>query len=125
MSGQRTTGTAPERLVRSELHRRGLRYRVHRRPEPDLRRTADIVFGPSRVVVMIDGCFWHGCPLHATEPKANADWWRDKLARNVERDRETDRALTERGWLVLRFWEHEPSSEVADRIQAAVRTRRP
>jgi len=125
MSGQRTTGTAPERLVRSELHRRGLRYRVHRRPEPDLRRTADIIFGPSRVVVMIDGCFWHGCPLHATEPKANAAWWREKLAQNMERDRETDRILTERGWLVLRFWEHEPWAEVADRIQAAVRSRRP
>ena len=64
MRRQRSRDTAPELELRSELHRRGLRYRVHRRPVPTLRRTADVVFGPSRVAVFVDGCFWHGCPVH-------------------------------------------------------------
>src|SRR5262245_7745339 len=107
MSRQRRSGTSPERALRSELHRRGLRFRINRRPVPSLRRTADITFGPSRVAVMIDGCFWHACPEHATEPQNNGEWWRLKLARNVERDRDTDQRLSDAGWLVLRFWEHD------------------
>lgn len=110
--------------MRSELHRRGLRYRLHRPLLAGVRRTADIVFGPTRVAVMIDGCFWHSCPEHATLPKANAEWWREKLSRNVERDRQTDRLLADEGWMVLRFWEHEHPMEVADTIEQHVRSRR-
>ena len=73
---------------------------------------------------MIDGCFWHRCPDHATVPKANAEWWQQKLNRNVERDRQTDRLLADEGWLVLRFWEHEHPMEVADIIEQHVRARR-
>ena len=124
MSLQRTTGTAPERAVRAELHRRGLRYRLHRRLVDGVRRNVDIVFGPTRVAVMIDGCFWHSCPQHATQPKAHAEWWREKLSRNVERDRQTDRLLTADGWLVLRFWEHQNPTKVADTIEEHVRARR-
>lgn len=74
---------------------------------------------------MIDGCFWHSCPDHATLPKANAGWWLDKLRRNVERDRETDALFRADGWLVLRFWEHESPQKVADVIEHHVRARRP
>ena len=73
---------------------------------------------------MVDGCFWHCCPVHGTKPKANGDWWEAKLTRNVERDRETDSRLAESGWLVIRVWEHEIPSEAADRIEEAVRRRR-
>lgn len=117
--GQRDT--LPERAIRSELHRRGLRFRVDRAPLPGLRSRADIVFGPARVAAYVDGCFWHSCPEHGTRPKANSDWWDRKLARNRERDRETDRILRENGWEVVRIWEHEDPVEAADRLEATVR----
>src|SRR4051812_35470940 len=79
MQRQRRSDTAPELALRSELHRRGLRYRIHVRPLLDLRRKCDIVFRPAKVAVEVRGCFWHGCPEHGTMPKANSDWWRDKL----------------------------------------------
>ena len=77
------------------------------RPVPTIRRTADIVFSRRRVAVFVDGCFWHGCPEHRTYPKANAEWWSAKLERNIERDADTDRRLSEAGWTVVRIWEHE------------------
>jgi DNA mismatch endonuclease (patch repair protein) len=116
--------TLPERAIRSELHRRGFRFRVDRAPLPGLRSRADIVFGPARVAVYVDGCFWHSCPEHGTRPKANSDWWDRKLARNRERDRETDRVLRENGWEVVRIWEHEDPVEAVDRLEATVRDRR-
>lgn len=112
--------TLPERAIRSELHRRGLRFRVDRAPIPGLRSRADIVFGPARVAVYVDGCFWHSCPEHGTRPKANAGWWERKLDRNQERDRETDRVLQEHGWEVVRIWEHEDPVAAADRVQRAI-----
>jgi DNA mismatch endonuclease (patch repair protein) len=115
--------TAPELALRSELHRRGLRFRVDRPPLTGLRSRADIVFGPARVAVYVDGCFWHSCPEHGTKPKANAEWWERKLARNRERDAETDRVLREHGWDVVRVWEHEDPEEAAARVEAAVRVR--
>jgi DNA mismatch endonuclease (patch repair protein) len=93
MLGNRSRDTGPELLVRRALHARGLRFRVDLRPEPTLRTRADIVFTRRRIAVYIDGCFWHGCPVHGTSPKANADYWTPKLARNVERDRESTAAL--------------------------------
>lgn len=84
----------------------------------------DIALGPSRVAIFVDGCFWHQCPVHATLPKANGAWWQQKLAANVARDRRVEAELTERGWAVLRFWEHESAEEAADQVAAVVRTRR-
>ena len=120
MLGNRSRDTAPELLVRRALHARGLRFRVDLRPEAALRTRADVVFTRRRVAVYIDGCFWHACPLHGTSPKANADYWTPKLARNVERDRESTAALKALGWVVLRFWSHEPVDEVVERIAARV-----
>ena len=115
--------TLPERAIRSELHRRGFRFRVDRAPLPGLRSRADIVFGPARVAVYVDGCFWHSCPEHATEPKANAEWWEQKLRRNRERDAATNRALRENGWEVVRIWEHEDPVAAADRVEALLKKR--
>ncbi|WP_405015468.1 very short patch repair endonuclease [Kitasatospora sp. NBC_01539] len=121
MRRQARRDTAPELAVRRLLHRSGLRYRVNV-PVPDMsRRTVDISFPRAKVAVFMDGCFWHGCPEHATEPKANAEWWRAKLNRNMERDEETTRHLAARGWTVLRFWEHETAPDVAATIIATVR----
>jgi DNA mismatch endonuclease (patch repair protein) len=103
----------------------GLRYRVSARPLPHLARTADLVFRPSRVAVFVDGCFWHSCPQHGSTPRANSEFWRSKLARTVERDRETNRELDAAGWLVLRFWEHDDPNRAAAAIRDAVNRRRP
>ncbi len=83
----------------------------------------DLVFGPVRVAVYVDGCFWHSCPTHATRPIHNAGWWEAKLRRNVERDRATDQALAEAGWVVIRVWEHEDAVSAADKVEAEVRGR--
>jgi len=72
--------------------------------------------------VFIDGCFWHQCPIHRTDPKANAEYWGPKLERNSERDREVTRALTSAGWIVLRFWEHERPEDVAESIMVVWRS---
>ena len=117
--------TKPEVELRRLLHASGLRFRVDRPVLRDRRRRPDIVFGPAKVVVFVDGCFWHGCPEHATWPAANADYWRDKIETNRLRDRDTDARLEAEGWAVVRVWEHEPPVEAADRIEQLVRSRRP
>lgn len=120
--GQRDTG--PELALRSELHRRGLRFRVDKAPIQGLRSRADVVFGPDKVAVYVDGCFWHSCPEHGSMPKANAAFWKRKLERNQQRDAETDAALRRRGWEVVRVWEHEKVTEAADRVEEVLRARR-
>jgi DNA mismatch endonuclease, patch repair protein len=65
------------------------------------------VFPKQRVAVFVDGCFWHGCPRHATQPKNNRAFWRKKLAGNKARDELVNRALLRAGWRVVRIWDHE------------------
>ncbi|MFG3253648.1 very short patch repair endonuclease [Streptomyces sp. NPDC048172] len=120
MSRQRRRDTSPELAVRRLLFSAGLRYRLQRRVPGMARRTIDIAFPGIRVAVFIDGCFWHGCPDHATSPKANAAWWRAKLDKNVARDVETTTHLEACGWTVLRFWEHEAPEEIAARVRRTV-----
>lgn len=120
MQANRGRDTKPEMAVRRLIHANGLRYRVNARPEEDLRRTADIVFTRIKVAVFIDGCFWHGCPTHFTRPRANREFWERKIQHNIERDEETTTVLIQRGWKVLRFWEHESPGDVADTITTTV-----
>ncbi|MFT0612532.1 very short patch repair endonuclease [Rhodococcus qingshengii] len=120
MSAQRRRDTKPEIALRRELHRRGLRYFVDRAPVKGVRRRADLVFPRRKVAVFVDGCFWHSCPQHATFPKNNAQWWTDKLAANVVRDRDTDARLAEQGWTVIRVWEHEDPLVAAECVQKAL-----
>ena len=101
-------------LVRRELHRRGLRFRVNMAGLPG---RPDIAFTRVCLAVFIDGCFWHMCPEHSTMPKNNSAWWRDKLLRNVERDRDVDVRLGLLGWHVVHAWEHENPVDVADSLQ--------
>jgi len=67
----------------------------------------DFTFPSARLVIFVDGCFWHGCKAHSKPPKTNCEYWNKKLLRNRERDRLVAAALRERGWRVLRVWEHE------------------
>ncbi|WP_274709450.1 very short patch repair endonuclease [Streptomyces tubbatahanensis] len=124
MSRQRSRDTDVEIALRRMLFAAGLRYRVHRRPVKGVRREADVVFGPARVAVFVDGCFWHGCPEHATWPKNNAEFWRAKIEGNQARDRDTDARLAEAGWLAVRVWEHEEAGEAAARIKKMVDERK-
>ena len=121
MLGNKRRDTKPELAVRKALHARGLRYRVDLAPLTGYRRRADVVFTKRRIAVFIDGCFWHGCPLHYRVPGTNAGYWQPKIARNVERDAETTLALVEAGWRVLRFWEHVPVGEIVEEIEREVR----
>ena len=124
MTSTRGRDTSAELAVRSAAHRRGLRYRVDAAPLKGVRRRADMLFSARRVAVFIDGCFWHGCPIHYQAPRSNADYWARKVETNTERDRDTDRRLEAAGWLVVRAWEHEDPESVADRIEAAVTSSR-
>lgn len=124
MAGIRRTDTSPERTIRSELHRRGLRFRKDVRLDLGaIKPRPDLVFTKRRVAVFVDGCFWHCCPDHGKPPRRNTDYWTPKLARNLERDRLHDAALAAADWLVLRVWEHEDPIEAAGRIEHAVRSR--
>jgi len=126
MLANRSKDTGPERRLRSELHRLGLRFRKDRAVHAgEVRTRPDVIFTRARVAVFLDGCFWHRCPLHGTDPKANSDYWRPKLDRNVCRYRLVDAALAADGWLVIRVWEHETPAAAAARIAAQVEARRP
>jgi DNA mismatch endonuclease, patch repair protein len=117
MRANRRADTAPEVRLRSLLHRAGSRFRKdHRIPLERSFTRADIVFTSERIAVFVDGCFWHGCPRHGTQPRHNAWYWGPKLARNRARDKATSRALRRAGWTVLRFWEHTAADEAAARI---------
>ncbi|WP_350212676.1 very short patch repair endonuclease [Botrimarina sp.] len=116
--------TPAELALRSALHRRGLRFRLHRRIEGI---AVDIVFIAAKVAVFVDGCFWHGCPLHATYPKSNQSYWLPKLAENMARDHRQTEKLRAAGWKVIRAWEHDclpPSPGTVRRVERAVTSRR-
>jgi DNA mismatch endonuclease, patch repair protein len=84
----------------------------------------DFIFPTTRLAVFVDGCFWHCCPLHGRTPKTGVTFWKTKLARNAQRDREVRSALRKRGWRVVRIWEHEftqkPVTKLLRRIRAAL-----
>ncbi|WP_308295436.1 very short patch repair endonuclease [Streptomyces sp. MUM 178J] len=124
MRSNRSRDTKPELALRRAVHAKGMRYRVAVRPLPGVRRTADLVFTRLKIAVFLDGCFWHGCPVHHTKPAANASYWSEKVRRNRERDAEIDRLLEKEGWLSIRVWEHEDAKAAAELIGAAVETRR-
>lgn len=125
MRANRRSDTKPELALRKALHALGLRYRKDYRLDlpAGVRVRPDIVFTARKVVVFVDGCFWHCCPDHGSRPAANTWYWEPKLQRNVERDRAADAALREAGWLVIRLWEHEPLNEAVTRVREVVAAR--
>jgi DNA mismatch endonuclease (patch repair protein) len=122
MRANRRRDTGPEIRLRSELYRRGLRYRVDHPVRIPGRRLIrpDIVFLRKRIAVFVDGCFWHSCPEHGTVPARNNGYWAPKLKANAERDIRTTRGLEQAGWTVIRIWEHESVAAAADVVAAAV-----
>lgn len=100
-------------------------FRAHgitgwRRKQP-LVGKPDFVFPARRIALFVDGCFWHGCPIHATQPKQNAEFWREKIERNKARDRLVNRTLKAKGWRVMRVWEHELNKKDERRLLARLR----
>lgn len=111
MAGIRSKNTKPELLVRSWLHRRGFRFRLHGAGLPG---RPDLVFKQYRAVVFVHGCFWHrhpGC-CNATTPGSNRTFWRKKFQVNVDRDGRKAKELGRLGWRVFTIWECECRSEV-------------
>jgi DNA mismatch endonuclease (patch repair protein) len=127
MAKVRQKGTNAEIALRRELYRRGMRYRVDYEVLKKPRRVADVAFPGLMIAIFVDGCFWHGCPVHATWPKQNAEFWRQKIEANRLRDADTNSRLLNAGWTVLRFWEHESPTEAAEtvaRMVAVARSKR-
>ncbi|MBI2377929.1 MAG: very short patch repair endonuclease [Deltaproteobacteria bacterium] len=124
MQRVRQKDTSAESALRRELHARGIRYRVQVPVLTKPRRVADVAFGGLRVAVFVDGCFWHGCPAHATWPKQNAEFWRAKIETNMARDHDTDERLRVDGWKVIRVWAHEDPKLAARRIAQILERRR-
>jgi len=122
----RRRDTPAELVIRRHLTHLGLRYRVDVEPWPGFRRRADIVFRRERIAIFVDGCFWHGCPLHYVSPKRNGDWWRSKITSNVRKDGEVAASLTTNGWSCLRFWTHsdmdDAAQDIARRVKSVHRT---
>jgi len=124
MQRVRQKNTSAEAALRRELHARGIRYRVHVPVLTKPHRVADVAFSGLRVAVFVDGCFWHGCPAHATWPKQNAEFWRAKIETNMARDRDTDERLCAQGWKVIRVWAHEEPKIAAGHIAYILERRR-
>jgi DNA mismatch endonuclease (patch repair protein) len=109
MAAVRRSDTRPELDLRRALHAAGYRYRKDYAIRVDGRLIRpDIVFTRKRVAIFVDGCFWHGCPLHGETPASNVTFWNQKLSANVTRDRMQDRLLDAANWTVVRIWEHVP-----------------
>jgi DNA mismatch endonuclease (patch repair protein) len=112
MSRIKAKNTKPEQVLRAALWSAGLRYRLHYA----VMGRPDIVFAARQVAVFVDGCFWHGCPLHSVKPKTNVSFWQNKLKRNIERDINVTARLNTEGWTIIRIWEH----EIKDHLDSAV-----
>jgi DNA mismatch endonuclease (patch repair protein) len=127
MSRIRGKDTEPELKLRRFLWKKGLRYRLPYNLKYKIFGKPDLVFYSKKVAVFVDGCFWHSCPEHGAKPKNRSSFWRKKLERNITRDREVSEYLTQEGWLVLRFWEHEVAEnieEIAQIVEKAVKDRK-
>lgn len=124
LARQRGVNTEPEVRLRHELHKRGLRYRLHAAVVPGTRRLVDIAFTRERIAVDVRGCFWHACPEHQTTPQSNTLWWVDKLAANARRDANTESRLEGAGWILVVVWAHDDLTAAADQIQRLISARR-
>lgn len=124
MARVRSQGTAPELTLRRALWHQGLRYQL----TPKLPGIPDLCFFSERIAIFVDGCFWHGCPQHYSAPAHNAEFWANKVARNIARDKQADAVLEAEGWTVVRIWEHQLESDLAGivtRIEALLKAKTP
>jgi DNA mismatch endonuclease, patch repair protein len=118
MASIHSKDTKPELVLREALLAEGLNFQTNYGP-----CKIDIAFPDKKIAVFVDGCFWHGCPLHSHKIGTNEAYWRQKLERNKERDKSKTAKLQNEGWVVLRFWEHDMAKldSVVQSIQKALR----
>ena len=115
MSRQKREDTRPEIEIARACFSLGLRYRKNVKIQ-EVKTVADLVFKKHKLIVFIDGCFWHGCPWHYRTPKTRSEWWDSKIQRNKLRDAQKTRKLRRLGWKVVRVWEHVEPEKAAKRI---------
>jgi len=118
MSKVKSKNTSIEVKFRKELWRRGLRYHIHSK----LPGTPDIVFPKIKTAIFIDGCFWHSCPIcKPTMPSSNAEYWKNKINKNIERSSNADRKLSKMGWQVIHVWEHQIKRDFKGSIDSVIK----
>lgn len=118
MAAIRNQDTKPEIKLRKALFKEGFRYRVRHK----LPGKPDIIFPGRKIAIFVDGCFWHGCPYCYKEPSDNKEFWKNKLVVNKKRDCEVNEILEAKGWIVLRFWEHEIKKDIEDVVSMIKRS---
>jgi DNA mismatch endonuclease, patch repair protein len=106
-----------ESMFASALWNKGLRYR---RNVKSLVGTPDIAIKKYKVVIFVDSCFWHACPIHFKRPKSNQDYWDKKFARNIEKDLEVTAYYTEKNWNIKRIWEHEIRNDFSKAVDDTI-----
>lgn len=117
MRAIRSKDTKIEIKVRQALWQKGYRFRKNDRT---LYGSPDISIKKYKLVVFLDSCFWHGCPIHFKLPKINSEFWNKKIRRNTERDAEITHHYVEEGWTILRFWEHEIKDNINDVVESII-----
>ncbi|MCY8516674.1 very short patch repair endonuclease [Bacillus atrophaeus] len=118
MKAVKSKNTKIEKVVCKKIWRRGIRFRKNVK---DLKGKPDIAIKKYKIVIFIDSCFWHGCPLHGRIPKSNVEFWNNKIKHNIERDKSINQYYTRKGWNILRIWEHDLNkkkvSQTIDKIE--------
>jgi DNA mismatch endonuclease (patch repair protein) len=117
MRAIRSTNTKLEGQVTKELWRRGIRFRKNVK---GLFGKPDIAIKKYKIVIFIDSCFWHGCEYHGNMPKSNPEYWLKKLTRNKERDIEVANYYSNKGWYILRIWQHEIKEDFNEAIKKII-----
>lgn len=112
----RQSDTSAEFAICMRLRSSAMKFSTNHCVEQTVKTKPDIIIASCKVVVFVDGCFWHGCPRHGTWPKANREWWKTKIRENKRRDRRNRNALRRAGWTVICAWEHESADHAARRI---------
>ncbi|WP_040345933.1 very short patch repair endonuclease [Neobacillus bataviensis] len=114
MKAIRSKGTSLENIVGKELWKKGIRFRKNVRK---LKGNPDIAIQKYKIVIFLDSCFWHTCPLHGKKPSSNLEYWEKKLKRNIERDNEVTAFYQQKGWNIMRVWEHEVKNDLHGTIE--------
>ena len=102
MSKIHSSKTKPELKIKKFMKMLGFSYQLK-----NIFGKPDFADKENKIAVFVDGCFWHGCKKHCRVPKQNNTYWREKIKRNIERDKEVSRYLKRNGWKAVRIWEHD------------------
>lgn len=117
MCAIRSTNTKMENIISSELWNKGIRFRKNVKSLPG---RPDIAIKKYKIVIFLDSCFWHKCPIHYKEPKSNKEYWLPKIERNISRDKEINEYYQSKKWNIMRIWEHEVKKELPETVEKII-----